>query len=152
MMEVNRLNPTKSIRIGGISHFAFVNGWLLRSWGGRSCIVGNASKARLRSRCPAAAVGPPFPKLTATYLRLQRVSVRGIMEQHGADNCSHRTARGEQSPECTSLKQTRLARGCSDPCLPRGAGRVSVCAGAVRRLPVTSVGTGLSAGAGVAIR
>lgn len=38
MMEVNRLNPTKSIRIGGISHFAFVNGWLLRSWGeGRGC-------------------------------------------------------------------------------------------------------------------
>ena len=44
-MEVNRLNPTKSIRIRGISYFAFVNGWLLRSWGGRSCIAGNASKA-----------------------------------------------------------------------------------------------------------
>lgn len=56
MMEVNRLNPTKSIRIGGISHFAFVNGWLLRSWG-RSCIAGHASKARLRSCRLAAAVG-----------------------------------------------------------------------------------------------
>lgn len=55
-MEVNRLNPTKSIRIGGISHFAFVNGWLLRSWG-RSCIAGDASKARLRSCRLAAAVG-----------------------------------------------------------------------------------------------
>ena len=58
MMEVNRLNPTKSIRIRGISHFAFVNGWLLRSWG-RSCIAGNAPKARLCSRCPAVAVGAP---------------------------------------------------------------------------------------------
>lgn len=55
-MEVNRLNPTKSIRIGGISHFAFVNGWLLRSWG-RSCIAGDASKARLRSCRLAVAVG-----------------------------------------------------------------------------------------------
>ena len=57
-MEVNRLNPTKSIRIGGISHFAFVNGWLLRSWGeGCGCFAGVASEARLRSCRLAAAVG-----------------------------------------------------------------------------------------------
>ena len=86
-MEVNRLNPTKSIRIEGISHFAFVNGWLLRSWG-RSCIVGNASKARLRSRCLAAAV-----LLAPTVLKVDgdlSVAATGIrartMEQREANN------------------------------------------------------------------
>ena len=84
-MEVNRLNPTKSIRIGGISRFAFVNGWLLRSWG-RSCIVGNASKARLRSRCPAAAAGPTVPRADGD-LSAAATGIRArTMEQRGANN------------------------------------------------------------------
>lgn len=131
-MEVNRLNPTKSIRIEGISHFAFVNGWLLRSWGGV-----DVSQAVCRKRASAPVAQPPL--LAPTVPRVDRdlsAAATGIRaRRHGA-------ARGEQPPECTSLKQTGLAYGCGDPCLSRGAGRVSVCAGAVRRLPVTSVGTG----------
>lgn len=95
MMEVNRLNPTKSIRIGGISHFAFVNGWLLRSWG-RSCIAGNASKARFRSHRLVVAVGSPLSpfaaavgtrrsqRRTAANLWPQWESVRGTMGRSAA--------------------------------------------------------------------
>lgn len=84
MMEVNRLNPTKSIRIGGISHFAFVNGWLLRSWG-RSCIAGNASKARFRSRRLVVAVGPPLsPFAVAVGTRRSQGGRRLIFGRNGS--------------------------------------------------------------------
>lgn len=83
-MEVNRLNPTKSIRIGGISHFAFVNGWLLRSWG-RSCIAGNASKARFRSHRLVVAVGPPFsPFAAAVGTRRSQGGRRLIFGRNGS--------------------------------------------------------------------
>lgn len=112
MMEVNRLNPTKSIRIEGISHFAFVNGWLLRSWGGV-----DVSQAVCRKRASAPVAQPPL--LAPTVPRVDRdlsAAATGIRaRRHGA-------ARGEQPPECTSLKQTGLAYGCGDPCLSRGGG------------------------------
>lgn len=105
MMEVNRLNPTKSIRIEGISHFAFVNGWLLRSWGGV-----DVSQAVCRKRASAPVAQPPL--LAPTVPRVDRdlsAAATGIRaRRHGA-------ARGEQPPECTSLKQTGLAYGCGDP-------------------------------------
>ena len=83
-MEVNRLNPTKSIRIGGISHFAFVNGWLLRSWG-RSCIAGNASKARFRSHRLVVAVGSPLsPFAAAVGTRRSQGGRRLIFGRNGS--------------------------------------------------------------------
>lgn len=127
MMEVNRLNPTKSIRIGGISHFAFVNGWLLRGWGGVA-----VSRAMHRKRAPVLVVQPlllvpppfsspsrrcrrlpllPFnrrcwcsslPRRTAAYLWLQWESACGTMGRRG------------QPPECISSKRTGLSWGCSD--------------------------------------
>ena len=110
-MEVNRLNPTKSIRIEGISHFAFVNGWLLRSWGGV-----DVSQAVCRKRASVPVAQPPL--LAPTVPRVDRdlsAAATGIRaRRHGA-------ARGEQPPECTSLKQTGLAYGCGDPHLFFGA-------------------------------
>lgn len=82
MMEVNRLNPTKSIRIGGISHFAFVNGWLLRGWG-RSCIAGDASKARLCFCRLAAAVGTYCGRRRCNLLRfVEKAVLRKRKEPH----------------------------------------------------------------------
>ena len=84
-MEVNRLNPTKSIRIEGISHFAFVNGWLLRSWGVA------ASWAMRRKRASAPVAQPPLLALTVPQVdRDLSVAATGIrartMEQREADN------------------------------------------------------------------
>lgn len=89
MMEVNRLNPTKSIRIEGISHFAFVNGWLLRSWGGV-----DVSQAMCRKRASAPVAQPPLLLLAPTVLKVDgdlSVAATGIrartMEQREANNC-----------------------------------------------------------------
>lgn len=138
MMEVNRLNPTKSIRIGGISHFAFVNGWLLRSWG-RSCIAGNASKARPCSRRPTVAVGaPPFsspsrrcwyPPLPPLSRRCRRLPLLPFNRRCWCSSLPRRTAaylwlqwesacgtmgRRGQPPECISSKRTGPSWDCSD--------------------------------------
>ena len=100
----------------------------------------------MRRKCASAPVAQP-PLLAPTVLKVDGdlpVAATGIrartMEQREANNrpnAHHWNKRG--SLEVVAI---RAFRG-------RGAG--SVCAGAVRRLPVTSVGTGLSAGAGVAI-
>ena len=96
MMEVNRLNPTKSIRIGGISHFAFVNGWLLRSWGGVRLYRGRCVESALplsspSCRCWLTALAicrrcwySPFPRRTAANLWPQWESVRGTMGRSAA--------------------------------------------------------------------
>ena len=84
-MEVNRLNPTKSIRIGGISHFAFVNGWLLRGWG----VAVSQTMRRKRASAPVAW----SPLLAPTVLKVDgdlSVAAMGIrartMEQREAKN------------------------------------------------------------------
>lgn len=125
-MEVNRLNPTKSIRIGGISHFAFVNGWLLRGWG-RSCIAGNTTKARSSSRCPAVAVGTHCSchSAVAVGARLSQGGRRLICGYNGSPraelwggadshpNAYHRNVRGFLGIVVTCVFR-RIWRRCGD--------------------------------------